>query len=119
LTEAWVQAAVLVADEIAAAIGTPVLDRPGDEKNNGFSYHGDVHRWLILDFACYCTPDSAFVNYLLEVSGAPSVAALRAVLRSPASYSPDFRMVDAFMHCPTVNCMKLTLGDADRHLCDD
>jgi hypothetical protein len=42
------------------------------------------------------------------------VAALRAVLRSPASYSPDFRLVDAFTHYLAVNREKLTLGDADR-----
>ena len=41
-------------------------------------------------------PDSSFVRYLNEASGAASVAALRASLLGPATYSPEFRLFDWF-----------------------
>jgi hypothetical protein len=55
-----------------------------------------AHRFLAPDYVCHMIPDSSFVRYLVEASGAPSVVALRASLLAPATYSPDFRLFDSF-----------------------
>ena len=52
------------------------------------------HRYLGLDFICQVAPEGLFVRYLLEVSGTPTVDALRAGLRSPSAYTADFELWD-------------------------
>jgi hypothetical protein len=60
---------------------------PGDELDDPES-----HRFLALDYVCAMVPDSSFVNSLCEISGAPSVDALRLSLRAPDFYASDFRL---------------------------
>jgi hypothetical protein len=56
-----------------------------------------VHRFLVLHWCCSWKPESAFVRYLLKVSGAKDVDALSAALTDPASYVQPFTMTDAFI----------------------
>ena len=82
---AWVTRTIEVAAEIARVKGQPVFYPPGWWNDVPYSYHGDVHRWLMLDFACYAMPQSAFVEQLVRVSGAPDVTSLRSALQLPSS----------------------------------
>ena len=56
----------------------------------------DVHRFLVLHWCCTYKPDSDFVRYLLRVSGARDVEALKAALIDPTSYTQPFTMNRAF-----------------------
>lgn len=47
-----------------------------------------VHRFLILHWCCTYKPASAFVRYLLRISGADTVEELKKALVDPASYRP-------------------------------
>jgi hypothetical protein len=57
----------------------------------------EAHRFLALDYVCHMIPDSPFVAYLAQVSGAPSLDALRHALRSPDAYSSEFRLFNSFL----------------------
>jgi hypothetical protein len=39
ITEAWLREIMPIAADVATAIGSPVLDRPGDVVGNGYDYH--------------------------------------------------------------------------------
>jgi hypothetical protein len=95
--QAWMEGMRPEIEVLEATVGTRLFHfaEPGDERD-----HDRGHRFLALDYVCHMIPDSDFVDYLVEVSGAPSVEALRAALRTPAAYSPDFRLYDFFMGGP-------------------
>lgn len=80
-------------EALEAAAGTRLFyfKQPDDELDDD-----QAHRFLALDYVCHMIPDSDYVAYLAEVSGAPSVAALRAALRAPDAYSPYFRLYYSF-----------------------
>ena len=47
-----------------------------------------AHRYLVLDHICHMAPQSAYVAYLVEASGAASLADLRRAFFDPRSYAP-------------------------------
>ena len=96
---AWMEMMRPTIEALEATVGTRLFyfKEPDDDLDDD-----QAHRFLALDYVCHMIPDSSFVRYLVEASGAPSVEALRASLLAPASYSPDFRLFDSF-HGPEVS----------------
>jgi hypothetical protein len=109
---AWTEGVRPEIEALEATVGTKLFHfkEPDDDLDDD-----EGHRYLALDCLCHMFPNSIFVNYLLGVSGAPSVSALRMALRAPESYSPDFRLYDSF-HRPEVssrlNLVMPVLGNA-------
>jgi len=90
----WREAIRPVALELEKALGEPVyyfadLDCDTDDD--------DVHRFLVLHWCCTFKPESAYVRYLLKVSGAKDVEELKAALIDPASYTHPFKMNCSFL----------------------
>lgn len=97
----WREAIRPVALELEKALGEPVYhfaDLNCDTDDD------DVHRFLVLHWCCTHKPESAFVRYLLKVSGAGDVDELKAALIDPASYTQAFRMNDSFIGLETLFC---------------
>lgn len=97
----WREAIRPVAQELENALGEPVyyfadLDDELDDD--------DVHRFLVLHWCCTWRPESAYVSYLVKVSGARNVEALKAALIDPINYSQPFKMNNAFVGLETMNC---------------
>ena len=97
----WREAMRPVAQELERVLGEPVyyfadLDCDTDDD--------DVHRFLVLHWCCTHRPESAFVRYLLEISGARNVEELKAALIDPASYTQPFQMNDSFVGLETSPC---------------
>ena len=85
----WREAMRPIAQALETALGEPVYyfgnlasDIDDDE----------VHRFLVLHWCCTHKPDSAFVRYLVKVSGARDVEELKEALIDPASYTHPFEM---------------------------
>lgn len=89
----WLAQIRPVCAEIEAVVGVPVF-RFADPDDDLTDDEG--HRWLALDCLCHLAPDDPVLRYLMEVVGAPDVAAFRHALRSPAIYSPAFRLSHSF-----------------------
>lgn len=97
----WREAMRPVALELEKALGEPVyhfadLDCDTDDD--------DVHRFLVLHWCCTHKPESAFVRYLLKVSGAKDVEELKAALIAPASYTQPFKMNGSFVGLEASGC---------------
>jgi hypothetical protein len=97
----WREAMRPIAQELETALGEPVyyfadLDCDTDDD--------DVHRFLVLHWCCTHKPESAFVRYLLKVSGATDVEELKAALIDPASYTHPFKMHCSFVGLETLCC---------------
>jgi len=56
----------------------------------------NVHRFLLLHLCCMTRPESAYVKFILEASGARDVDEFKAAMISPESYFEPFKMCDAF-----------------------
>jgi hypothetical protein len=99
---AWMEIMRPTIEALEATVGTRLFyfKEPDDGLDDD-----QAHRFLALDYVCHMIPDSSFVRYLIEASGAPSVEALRASLLAPASYSADFRLFDSF-HGPEVSSLQ-------------
>lgn len=97
----WREAMRPIAQMLEASLGEPVyyFKTLGDEIDDD-----DVHRFLVLHWCCTYKPESAFVRYLLEVSGAKDVGALKAALIDPASYTQPFKMNRAFCGAEVETC---------------
>jgi hypothetical protein len=67
------------------------LADPDDEMDDDL-----IHRLLVLHWCCTCKPESAYVNFLLEASGAESVEALKAALLAPENYSQPYALRNEF-----------------------
>ena len=65
-----------------------------------------VHRFLILHLWCSYKPDSSYVRYLVEASGAADVDELKAALIDPANYVHPFKMNEFF--CSVMRCKSMT-----------
>jgi hypothetical protein len=65
-----------------------------------------VHRFLVLHWCCSWKPQSAFVRYLLKVSGAKDVDTLKAALIDPANYIYPFALNDGFCGLETSPCCR-------------
>ncbi|MFT4269206.1 MAG: hypothetical protein QM586_18640 [Xenophilus sp.] len=97
----WREAMRPVAHELEKALGEPVyhfadLDCDTDDD--------DVHRFLVLHWCCTHRPESAFVRYLLKISGASDVEELKAALIDPASYTQPFQMNGSFVGLEASGC---------------
>lgn len=55
-----------------------------------------AHRFLLLHWLCSFLPESAYVRFLVQASGASSVAQLKRALIDPVNYRHPFKMHDAF-----------------------
>ena len=64
----------------------------------------EVHRFLVLHWCCTHKPESAFVRYLLKVSGARDVEELKGALIDPASYSHPFKMHWSYLGLEVFSC---------------
>jgi hypothetical protein len=97
----WREAMRPIARELEAALGEPVYyfaDLSSDIDDD------DVHRFLVLHWCCTHKPESAFVRYLLKVSGAHDVEELKAALIDPASYTHPFEMNGSFAGLEAFSC---------------
>lgn len=97
----WREAMRPVALKLERALGEPVyyFKELGDELDDD-----DVHRFLVLHWCCTHKPESAFVRFLLKVSGAKDVEELKAALIDPASYKHPFKMNSSFIGIETLSC---------------
>lgn len=97
----WREAMRPVALELEKALGEPVyyFKELGNDLDDD-----DVHRFLVLHWCCSFKPGSAFVRYLLKVSGAKDVEQLKAALIDPANYTHPFKMNSAFFGMETLSC---------------
>lgn len=76
----------------------------------------DVHRFLVLHWCCTYKPESAYVRYLLRISGARDVEELKAALIDQASYSHPFKMNNSFRGMEARRCNFIYVPpDVDRH----
>ena len=94
----WRDAMRPIADRLEQALGEKTYyfaDLDDDEDDD------DVHRFLVLHWCCTCRPNSSFVRYLLNISGAKHVEELKAALIDPASYTHPFEMNNAFLGMQT------------------
>lgn len=97
----WREAMRPVAHELEKVLGEPVyhfadLDCDTDDD--------DVHRFLVLHWCCTHRPESAFVRYLLKISGASNVEELKAALIDPANYTQPFKMNGSFVGLEASGC---------------
>lgn len=98
----WRESMRPVACELEKELGEPVyyfadLD---DDFDDDF-----VHRFLALHWCCTYKPESAFVRYLLRLSGVETIGALKGALIDPASYKRErFHMNKAFSQLETLPC---------------
>jgi hypothetical protein len=97
----WREAIRPVALELKKALGEPVYyfaDLNSDIDDD------DVHRFLVLHWCCTHKPESAYVRYLLKISGAKDVEDLKAALIDPASYTLPFKMNSSFFGLEALSC---------------
>jgi hypothetical protein len=93
-------------EALERTVGTKLFHfkKPGDTLDDD-----EGHRLLALDCICHMIPKSPFVDYLIEISGAPSVEALRVALCAPETCSRDFRLSDSFVGPEVFACQEFTL----------
>lgn len=85
----WREAIRPVALELEKALGEPVYYF----KALGVELDDDnLHRFLVLNWCCTYKPKSAFVRYLLKISGASDVEDLKSALIDPVNYTHPFKM---------------------------
>ncbi len=70
------------------------------------SDHDDdnIHRFLVLHWCCTFQPESPYVKFLIEVSGAKDVEELKAALIDPKSYFHPYKMNDGMWGLETLSC---------------
>lgn len=83
----WFEIIKPVALELEKVLGKRVyvFADPDDECDDDY-----VHRFIALHWCCSYAPESAFVRYLVKVSGAKDVEDLKAALIDPANYTQPF-----------------------------
>lgn len=64
----------------------------------------NVHRFLLLHLCCTIRPESAYVRFILEASGARDVEEFKRAMINPESYIEPFKMVDAFWGLEANTC---------------
>ena len=97
----WREAMRPIAQQLKTALDEPVYrfaDLSSDIDDD------DVHRFLVLHWCCTWKPESAFVRYLLKVTGARDVEELKAALIDPASYTYPFEMNGSFIGLEASPC---------------
>lgn len=78
-----------IAERLKEDLGEPVyyFKNWDDDLNDDYA-----HRFLVLHFCCVLCPESRYVRYLTEISGATDVHELKAALLNPASYTAPYQM---------------------------
>jgi hypothetical protein len=101
----WREAMKPIAASLEEALGESVYNFQdlGDELDDDC-----VHRFLKLYWCCSYKPDSSYVRYLVEASGATSVDELKAALIEPANYVQPFEMYYAFFRAEALACRLMT-----------
>ena len=101
LFDVWRDSLRPIAERLEKALGEPVyyFATPGDEHDDDAG-----HRFLWLHWCCTARPDSAFIRFLVGVSGAGDVEELKQALIDPASYVHPFKMNDAFRGLESSSC---------------
>ncbi len=97
----WRESIRPVAVELEKALGEPVYrfaDLDCDHDDDA------AHRFLVLHWCCTWKPESAYIRFLLKVSGAGDVEELKSALIDPASYAQPFKMNDAFIGLEASGC---------------
>jgi hypothetical protein len=97
----WREAMRPVAHGLEKALGEPVYHFANLHDNADVDI---AHRFLVLHWCCSYKPESAYVRYLLKISGAKEVEELKAALIHPASYTQPFQMNPAFCGLKTSFC---------------
>lgn len=105
----WRETMLPIAQQLKSELGEAVYSfkELGDELDDD-----DVHRFLVLHWCCTHKPESAFVRFLLKVSGARDVEELKAALIDPASYTHPFEMNSAFFGMECLSC-RITYDPTD------
>jgi hypothetical protein len=100
----WREAIRPIAAALESALGEPVYEFADltSELNGEDDY---AHRLLVLHWCCTWRPQSAYVRYLMKISGAADIEELKAALVNPASYSQPFKMNRAFCGMETRPCL--------------
>jgi hypothetical protein len=98
----WRESMRPVALELEKVLGEPVYSFADLDCDTDDDF---VHRFLILHWCCTYKPESAFVLYLLKISGADTIDALMEALIDPASYKPElFYTGTSFRQLETLPC---------------
>ncbi|WP_029891642.1 hypothetical protein [Polycyclovorans algicola] len=63
-----------------------------------------AHRFLLLHWCCSTKPESAYVRYLLKISGGRDVEELKAALIEPTAYRHPYKMNCAFYGLDPLIC---------------
>jgi hypothetical protein len=97
----WRKEMRVVAADLQKVLGESVYhfsnpDSDADDDN--------VHRFLVLHLCCTLRPESLYVQFLLEASGAGSVEEFMAAMVNPESYAEPFKIVDAFIGLESRRC---------------
>ena len=87
---------------IAAALEKALGEQVYDFEDPDYDCDDDhVHRFLVLHWLCTMHPESDYVHFLVERSGAKDVEDLKAALICPESYTQPFEMNDTFLGMET------------------
>lgn len=89
-------------EALGRSVGRPVFYYPENFEDVYATDDPEGHRLLALDYLCHAAPSSQFVRFLVEATGAPSLAALRHGLRSPSAYKAYFRLISFGEHAELV-----------------
>lgn len=91
---AWREEIRPVAEDLEKRLGEPVYYFADPDCD----YDDDsAHRFLTLHCCCMLRPESSFVRFLIEASGAQDVEEFKSAMISPESYTHPFKMNDAFV----------------------
>ncbi|MCL1875426.1 MAG: hypothetical protein FWF87_04105 [Synergistaceae bacterium] len=101
---AWREAIKPIAESLEEELGESVYEFADMEHE----LHDSVHRFLKLHWICSYAPDSSYVRYLMEVSGAENVDELKAALISPANYAHPFMMYFPICYIEASACDLMT-----------
>ncbi len=85
LGRVWYEATRPRIEALSAEVGAELYYYRDPEDDCDDDY---AHRYLVLDHLCHIAPQSPYVAYLVEASGAASLADLREALLDPTSYAP-------------------------------
>ena len=99
----WREAIRPVAQELENVLGEPVYKFADLELESDLD-DDDVHRFLLLHWCCSWKPESAYVRFLVKVSGASNVEELKAALIDPANYTQPYKMNCSYVGLETLNC---------------
>jgi len=95
----WRESMRPIALELEKALGKPVYYFADLDDQFDDDY---VHRFLVLHWCCTWKPESAYIRYLVKISGASNVEELKAALIDPVNFTQPFKMNSAFVGLETL-----------------